>query len=313
MPTAALTLALICAAPAPAFGWNRTGHSIVAYIAYKMLDTNSRKEIDRLLQIHFKLYDPNFKAKRLPLSREDSLALFTRAAWWPDEIKSDSKFLKDDGMRGGLRSKDFGSHRQWHFIDQPFTDDNTEMRKPEPPHLLSEITRMRGELSNPSTPDNVKAYDLVWLIHLVGDIHQPLHCTTRFTRKHGPPLGDAGGNLFLVTYSPMTYSPTRLEISLHSYWDGLFNTSDSPAAVAKMSLDVLANYKPEGAEQDSEQAWAEESFQMAKEIAYSIGPDGLNSPRPFVSTKYSKQAKDAASKRIVLAGYRLAHLLNESF
>ena len=60
--------------------------------------------------------------------------------------------------------------------------------------------------------DDIKSYDVAWLEHLVGDVHQPLHATSRFTKNH--PNGDAGGNLVLLCAAPC-------RDELHAYWDGL--------------------------------------------------------------------------------------------
>ena len=59
------------------------------------------------------------------------------------------------------------------------------------PNVETETAVFRQTLSSNAT-SKLKSYDLVWLLHLVGDIHQPLHCTSRFTSTQ--PQGDSGGN-----------------------------------------------------------------------------------------------------------------------
>jgi hypothetical protein len=71
-------------------------------------------------------------------------------------------------------------HQYWHYLDPPFSPDGTAVRPPDLVNALTQITVLKAVLAS-NARDNVKSYDLVWLIHLVGDAHQPLHPTSRFT------------------------------------------------------------------------------------------------------------------------------------
>jgi S1/P1 Nuclease len=85
------------------------------------------------------------------------------------------------------------------------------VRPPDPLNALTQIKALTTTLAS-NTTDDVKSYDLVWLIHLVGDANQPLHATSCFTAADP---GDNGGNAETVT-------PTNAATeSLHAFWDGL--------------------------------------------------------------------------------------------
>jgi hypothetical protein len=68
--------------------------------------------------------------------------------------------------------------------------------------------------------DAQAAQALRFVIHFVGDIHQPLHCATRVSHAH--PEGDRGGNLFMVAVSDENGSSHPAK--LHGYWDGELGT-----------------------------------------------------------------------------------------
>ena len=90
----------------------------------------------------------------------------------------------------------------------------TALQPKEPPSVnaQSQIEVMRKALGDPSTSDDIKSYDLVWLIHLVGDVHQPMHAVARFTKPHRN--GDAGGNLLTLSCK----APVSCAGNLHSQW-----------------------------------------------------------------------------------------------
>ncbi|MGZ5545412.1 MAG: S1/P1 nuclease, partial [Limisphaerales bacterium] len=147
------------------------------------------------------------------------------------------------------------------------------------------------------TNNDLKAYDLSWTLHLVGDLHQPLHCTTRIHNGQS----DNGGNLTKV--KPKTSSQP-----LHTYWDDLLGTGEDvskviksakklPAADAMKALDLNVSH------------WVDEGVQLAKTRVY--GPPIGKGTGPFKLTDgYKKNAKLIAQEQVALAGERLANLLN---
>jgi hypothetical protein len=164
--------------------------------------------------------------------------------------------------------------------------------------LLAKAIRTSGS-------DDVKSYDVVWLEHLVGDIHQPLHATSRFTKNH--PGGDAGGN-------DVAFCERPCRDELHAYWDGLLGNSRSIQTLETQGQTLLAKPKPAGAADLKPADWVKGSLALAKSKVYvspisdDNDPSVKISPRPDAA--YEENAKETAQGQVLLAGYRLANLLN---
>jgi hypothetical protein len=98
-------------------------------------------------------------------------------------------------------------------------------------------------------PTDVKSYDLVWLIHLVGDAHQPLHATSRFTAADP---GDNGGNAETVT------PKNAAAESLYAFWDGLLGDRLTPDQAIRMAASLPSADAVRAARADP-QVWFDES------------------------------------------------------
>jgi S1/P1 Nuclease len=301
-----LSLALILAAslmlPQTALAWNSTGHMTVAYIAYSHLTANAKAQVDRLLQQH-----PFYPSWVEGLPDDPQLrgqVAFLRAATWPDDIKSDPHFFDQlpapppqplPGFPDMLR------HRGWHFIDIPFTTDNTPLVQPPPENAESKILEFGKAIGNPGVPQQVRAYDLPWLIHLTGDIHQPLHCVSRFTQAH--PHGDGGGNAFLLN------DPAG---NLHSFWDDLLGKETDAHSIAILAMGIMNERSYQPSTTLTPQVWRDESVAIAKQFVYTVGAEESHD-HPSVPPEYRAKAIVIARYRVAQAGYRLADLLNRVF
>jgi len=295
----------------PASAWNDRGHMSVGYVAYKRLQPATRDRVNTLLKLNPKYSDWAAKVdKQMPNASADdrNLMIFMLAATWADEIKRDRSY-KQDGMQGGNRpdgSPDPGKntgyddllmHKYWHFIDTPFSSDGTPLPPIPTPNAQERIALFRTVLASAS-PDELKSYDLVWLLHIVGDIHQPLHASTRVSKAL--PDGDAGGN---------TVKLDCAKCELHFFWDDLLGTQNDLKTVVKGARKLP---KAQGAlvAKTDEKAWVAESFQETRQVVYAppVGPgDG-----PYTLTiEYKKRAGRVAKQRVALAGARLAKLLND--
>lgn len=205
--------------PAPGFAWNSFGHMATAGIAYQHLNPTAKGSVNKLI-----VKNPSYKTWKasLPAGLTDeqrNLYLFMLASTWPDQIRGDSSF-HDDGPGGGNRPpatggstnigySDKARHKYWHFIDVPFSPDGTPLGFVPTPNAETEIAVFRQTLfSNASL--KLKSYDLTWLLHLVGDIHQPLYATSRYTATQL--TGDAGGNSVTVCAT----TDTACNPNLHS-------------------------------------------------------------------------------------------------
>jgi hypothetical protein len=289
----------------PAFAWNATGHRIVAAIAYARLTPIARARIDELLRHH-----PDYRtlltqdAPTDPAGR--ARAAFLNASIWPDVIKGDPRFY--DNIRKDAQATprlpgfpDTGRHTNWHYVDETLiTPDGAVGEKQAPPNARTELERFFKEIQRPIDDSADPPYELPWLIHLVGDIHQPLHCTSRFLKSQ--PDGDAGGNLVFI--APNT--------RLHAVWDDLAGTDTSDAYVTKYAEDVTTEHPAPQKLDLTLKEWIKEGFSLAKSDVYTFGLETGSKEHPItLSEAYVENATRIARTRIALAGYRLAAVLNE--
>ena len=126
----------------------------------------------------------------------------------------------------------------------------------------TEIAVFRQTLAS-SKADKLKSYDLVWLLHLVGDVHQPLHSSTRVSSADLQ--GDSGGNNVKLS------DPSK---ELHAFWDGLPGDSSNVADVITYGKTLTAA-DPLLAQKAAAADWIKESFDIAETTVYSspIGAD----------------------------------------
>ena len=286
-----------------AWSWNGRGHMMVAAVAWDLLDEATQARATELLKLN-----PEHKnwVKGVPAADRAKTA-FMKAATWPDFIRS---IYKDDGIdpeKAPLASQNIGyedelQHRYWHFVDMPFSQDDTPLQQPKKPNALTQIIEFRNTIASKEADDDLKSYDLVWLLHLTGDVHQPLHATARFS-THSP-KGDNGGNAV-----KLCSAPALCNSDLHTFWDHSVGDSSSVSSIIN-AADKLDPAEPDLAEIDNPQTWIEESFRIARSAVYRRPIDKGNGP--FVITSaYKKSALGIAEERIVLAGARLARLLND--
>ena len=331
-------LSILLTTPPQALGWGSTGHEAVAYVAWQQMTPAARTRAIELIKLVPTLHNPD-NTKLIPgfaewvaelptgLSQDDqNLYLFMRAATWPDTIKHE--WLKDsDTPPKGMTTDvnigftDTASHGYWHFIDSGFASDtSTVPATPPVPNAATEIVALRGFIAS-NEDDPLKSYDLVWIEHLVGDIHQPLHGSTRYFAG----ADDAGGNdvKIRLTKAMRTAFEGTLSKSapdeLHAFWDdlpgeGLPALALPQAAAYGKGLSQAAKTKVAVTDPAK---WAAESLALAKRDAYA-SPIGA-SPKPaaggasyLITTTYYNKAVRDAKRRVALAGARLAKLLNEN-
>ena len=284
--------------------WNAFGHMTVAAVAYDRLTPAARAEVSRLLRLN-----PNYGRWTMGVDRsERDEVAFLEASTWADTIKSAPGYQNDGERPAGpdaarnIGYSDTLQHRYWHYIDLPLSPDHTPLVQPVAPNALTQITAFRKTLASRSASDELKSYDLVWLLHLVGDVHQPLHTTSRFTRAQ--PRGDAGGNQVALCERPCRHE-------LHAFWDDLLGESKRPDVVLRR---VTRLPRPDArlAAIDDESRWVEESFQIAEYQVY-VPPIGIGAGPFMIDARYRKNAHRIARQRVALAGARLARVLNETF
>lgn len=317
----AFAISMLCTQLEPARAWNDVGHMTVAGIAYKHLTAPVKARCDALLKLnpYYENWLSNVPSNATP--DEKKMIVFMMAATWPDVIKGDKSF-SSDGAAGGYKpegaiaSRNIGYddhllHKYWHFIDYPFSYDGSALPAVPAPNAETEILTFDKALVG-DKPDSVKSYDLTWLLHIVGDIHQPLHCVTRVSKEHLD--GDSGGNMVKIHTADG-------DSNLHAYWDnmlGLDNRAYSVMRLVKKLSPPVDKKSGTNSEKstanivDKIHSWTQESAQLAKSDVY-CGPVGLGNGPFYVDKRYKKKSANLARKQVTKAGLRLADLLNNSF
>jgi hypothetical protein len=295
-------LALLPALAAPAWAWNFPAHWIAAAIAYQRLTPAVRAKVDDLLRQHPDYAKMNFQdAPTDPESR--ARAAFIHAASWPDEIRDDAR-LYDDTQADAVPTPTLPGfpgmqrHTNWHYARMPFSTDDTRLGTMPTPNAVTEIRRMLDEVS-PTADAMTVAYDLPWLIHLIPDIHNPVHASARFTKDL--PMGDSGGALVFV--------PGK---NLHGYWDdAAVSNVNTYAAILKYAKDFMAQQPPPVSSTLNPKTWLDESFKLAKSDVYTFGPDNGTKEKPIMLPPgYAQNAQNVARQRLIKSGYLLGTALN---
>lgn len=291
--------------------WDDFGHMSVASVAYRQLDAAAQKRVMDLLKLN-PYFDSKWPAKipsgATAAERDEYIVML--AATWPDSIKSDSQY-HDDGAENGNRPTgpeasrntgydDFNRHKYWHFVDTPFTQDGSPLPAVPMPDAKTQIDAFRAVLRS-TQPDPLKSYDLVWLLHLVGDIHQPLHSATRVSKKD--PDGDAGGNN--VTFCTATASKCTSE--LHAFWDDILGTSKLVKSARTFALG-LTPPAVSAADLADTQKWIDRNFELAKTKVY-ISPVKQGDGPYRATATYTTKAKNLAKQQVALAGARMAAII----
>ena len=237
--------------PAPI--WGQTGHRVVGAVADNYLKRSTKKAIKRLLN-------------------HESLAF---ASTYADIIKSDSRY------------REFGP---WHYLNMPLDSNYEDSVKNPEGDIVSGINICKQKISNPNSSYDDKQFYLKMLIHLIGDLHQPLHIGLE---------EDRGGNDFKVQWY---YEDTNM----HSVWDTKmiesFGMSYSELAV---NLPHISKTELKQIQSGSTLEWIEETHKLTK-IVYNSAEEGENL-RGRYSYKYFGMVRSQLQK----AGIRLAKVLNE--
>ena len=268
-----LAIAALLLVGTAAQAWNASGHMVIAAIAKANLTPSTRLAVDRLLQS----------------TAMNSSTDFVAVASWADEVRN--------------QRKETGP---WHFRDTYFrTDGKPAVNKPDADNAVVEILRFEKILGDKAAPAPERADALRFLIHLVGDLHQPLHASALESESH--PKGDRGGNDYKIVSSD-----EKGPKNLHQLWDGgagLFvNAGETTPIAAEAEARALMATIPasslRGVNDLDVEHWSNESVSASKKTVYST-PEG-GTP----SDAYMMKARTLAAQRATLAGYRLARLLN---
>ncbi len=235
--------------------WGVTGHRTIGEIAEKHLSKKAQKQIKDLLQ-------------------GQGLAFVST---FGDEIKSDKKYSK---------------YYTWHFVNFPFDTKYENSKKDKNGDIVMGIEYCINILKDPNASQADKVFYLKFLVHLVGDLHQPLHVGRS---------EDKGGNDIKVLWH---YKKSNL----HRVWDSemieFYNMSYTELSSNRKKL---SNAQVESIAQGSVLDWTYESQALAKKIYKSAKQDEK------LSYRYSYDHLDLVRSQLQKSGIRLAKILNEVF
>lgn len=291
--------------------WNSTGHMIVAELAWRAMSPAKRTAAAQLLR-HHPHYAELLEAE-LAAGVDHDEWVFLRAATWPDLVRPALPGRPPKPERITRYH-----HPDWHFIDLPYilpadrAAFDPAAYQPGVTNAVERLATMEAELKSASGDITNRAIALCWYLHLLGDIHQPLHCATWFSPEFPGPNGDSGGNVVAI-------KPHSSPVKLHSFWDELLGTGESYTFIdhiadtietnpllTKAKLKELKHHK-------TYQSWAEESFNYAGAFAYLDG--NLKHAKyqqnitavdvPELNSNYEDNARSLAQRRIAAAGIRL--------
>lgn len=305
-------------------GWSKSGHMATGAIAYRVLKKESPDTIPKVVALLKK--HPYYDSKDAPAAERwkpklDALAsdaerdefLFMLAARWADDARDDEDYYPQ------------GKHYdQFHYINTPYKPagqpSSVKVAQPSDINILRGYDKFLAQFKEGATA-SARAVGLCWVLHLIGDAHQPLHSTSLFTekfQKDGTKLvGDRGGTRFYIRKKAGS-SP----MSLHSYWDGLVTTNSSYAGNRKEVDKLMENpaHAKEKLATDLARPdfddWLDESFRLAKKATYTFDGELLKGGTTKASaealpTGYHEEAEKHAERRAVLAGYRIADVLKK--
>lgn len=278
----AASFCLISLLPAPAIGWGREGHSIVARIATKHLSQKTQTAILDLLKA-----DPDDRGHcGDKTSLEDKMACL---APWADDVRSDSQY---------------GNTGPFHFVNVPIYVAKAQRHYVESRDckngdcIIQALVKYRNILADQSKSPADRAIALKFIVHFMGDLHQPLHNVKDHDRDAAnkenngkiADNGDLGGNLKLVTWLGQESYPYGC-FNLHGVWDDgmITKKNNSDESYADSLNSAIDPQKISGIQKGTPIDWSNEAVGLAVAHSYKL-------PKATVSDKVC-QVKAADNKK----------------
>jgi S1/P1 Nuclease len=277
---AALTLSVAYVPGAAA--WGPQGHRTVGAIADRLLTPAARAQVAELLAADLdKFGNPSGRTTL------ESVAV------WADEIRGTP-----------------ADQPRWHYDDVPLCGSAPrDSYCPGGECNSAQLERLTAVLADARADPRARNQALKWIVHLVGDIHQPLHAADN---------GDLGGNRVHVALDGVH---TRGRLTLHGAWDSELVTlalGTRGRQQPPRDIDALARAAQEltaEAGQGTPRDWASQSNHLARNVAYQYPGFACGSipvGRVVLDLDYQREAARIVRERLLLAGGRLANLLNET-
>lgn len=275
-----VVIALACAPGALA--WGPQGHRTVGAVADQLLSPAARTLVSELLQGDLDKFG----------NRSGRTSL-EEVSVWADELHGTA-----------------AAEPAWHYDDLPICGGRSEARYcPDGQCNSEQITRLTRVLADTRASLHERNEALKWVVHLVGDIHQPLHAADN---------ADHGGNRVRVA---LTGLRTRGRETLHRAWDTELvppalharGRQQPPPDIAGLTQEATRLARDAG--QGTPETWARESNNLARNVAYNYAGFACNSVPPAIvilDARYQQEAVPIVRERLLLAGARLAALLNQT-
>lgn len=300
-----------------AMAWSVAGHMATASIAYRVLKKDSPGTIPKMIAIlkATPRYEEKWKAEieQLGGDVDPDEYLFMMSARWADDVRRNFRYYPNGGTEA-----------MQHYINLPFKPEGQpdSVAAPEPPdvNIRTAYPIWLEKFKNTEAPEK-RAIAACWVMHLIGDAHQPLHSVSLFTEKFqvedkGVQVGDRGGTRFYVR-------PRNKAVGLHSIWDGLITEDSKYRENRNVVIKLMSNPKHAQAKFAGEvtilsiQDWILESHALAREKAYMFEGKLLEgstekTEAPRLPSGYFAVVEPVAKRRGVLAGYRMAAVLQDA-
>jgi len=315
-----LAAVLSCSAIS-AVAWNASGHMQISVSAFDRLEPQLQDRVVALLRQHPR-YRQDFLAL-MPLSiREASDSIRGRwlvafAGTWPDVARN---FVHVSGRKQREQLAEKYNRPRWHYINRPVfltPEDRKALApkiRPEPIHWQAERPRLSLNLLqaldflmqtqlDPDTTASEQGLYLSWILHLVADLHQPLHDASLYARRVFP-RGDRGGNDLLV----------EDDVSLHWLWDSALGKEENVNRLPPMPLPARASGENEMSLERID-LWSQTAHHLAASRVYTAAlraqiKTAEQSPvRLHLTTGYREQMRQLASAQARLASLRLEKVL----
>lgn len=295
----------------PAMAWDDVGHKITGYIAWQRMSPAARERVIKILRAapedsHLSAY---YQLYGVRPDADKQLDYFMLVPTWADIVRDRAFPVRYEKYHKG----------EWHYTSVFWRDSGGKAElmadKKADGQAIEKLAEFEKVLRDPVVSDKDKAIALAWFLHIGGDIHQPLHSSSRVTDRE--PDGDRGGNTFLI--SPEG-TPRENQQNLHWFWDsivprnipydfglceGCYVKHIAEAFISRYSFDAekgglaLSNYV----------SWKDESLRLAQGEVFRSDLKRFEAP----SDAYRRNALSVSERRLTIAGYRMGETLNEIF
>jgi hypothetical protein len=239
--------------------WGPEGHALVARIAERYLTADAKAKLAAILE-------PG--------------QTIVSVASWADEVRPSRP---ETG--------------RWHYVNSPVSRPHFDLARdcPDGHCVVAKIGEMQKQLADPATTPRRRREALMFLIHFVGDMHQPLHSADN---------GDRGGNAVQVSFFGK-------KMPLHRLWDsGLLDRMGPQDDLLESLLAAISKRKASSWRKGTPETWADSIHRGARTVVYGRLPKAPKGAVLTLGAPYEAKARPLVREQLEKAGVRLASILN---